>query len=124
MMKIFRLIFGFLSVPAAALTGNWIGGLLLFKHTGETTATIHYVHTTADGIHMDNYPVNTKFFPALLFTLLGRPRWLFAFLGGILASLWIDDKYEAIFLERVILPLIFNPAFEGNADQSLGKNEK
>ena len=120
-MRIFRFILGFLSVPAAALAGNWIGGLVRFRHTGETTATIHYVHTTAEGMRMDNYPVNTKFIPALLFALLGRPRWLFALFGGILASLWIDDRYEAIFLERVIVPLIVNPAFGKNAGKSLGK---
>lgn len=123
-MKIFRFLFGFLSVPAAVLAGNWIGGLIRFKLTGETTATIHYMHTTADGLHMDNYPVSTKFFPALLFALLGRPRWLFAFLGGILASLWIDDKYEAIFLEQVIVPLIVNPALGGNNDKSPDKTDR
>ena len=123
-MRIFRLIFGFLSVLVAALAGNWIGGLIRFRHTGENTATIHYVHTTAGGIHMDNYPVNTKFFPALLFALLGRLRWLFAFLGGILASLWIDDRYEAIFLERIIVPLIVNPAFGENAGKSPGITDK
>lgn len=108
-MKILRFLFGFLTVPVAALAGNWLGGQIRYIRSGERTATIHYVHTTANGMRMDNYPVNTKFIPALLFAFLGRPRWLFAFLGGILASLWIDDQYEAIFLERVIVPLIVNP---------------
>ena len=111
-MKILRFLFGFLAVPIAALAGNWIGGQIRFKLTGESVATIHYVHTTANGMHMDNYPVNTKFIPALLIAFWGRPRWLFAFLGGILASLWIDDQYEAVFLERVIVPLVVNPAIK------------
>ena len=115
-MKIFGYLFGFLAVPAAALAGNWIGGQIRLLVTGERTAAIHYTHTTASGLRMDNYPVNTKFFPALLFGLFGRPRWLFAFMGGILASLWIDDKYEAIFMERVIVPLIVDPAFGENKD--------
>jgi hypothetical protein len=109
-MKIFRFLIGFLAVPAAALAGNWFGGQIYLKFTGRKIATIHYEHITDSGMHMDNYPVNTKFAPALLFALFGRPRWLFAFMGGILASLWIDDQYEAIFLERVIVPLIVNPA--------------
>ena len=109
-MKIIRVLFGLLVVPIAALAGNWVGGQIRFRLSGERTVTLHYVHTTASGMRMDNYPVNTKFFPAFLFALFGRPRWLFAFLGGILASLWIDDQYEAIFLERVIVPLIVNPA--------------
>lgn len=117
-MKIFRNLFGFLVVPVAALVGNWVGGQIRLRLTGESIAAIHFVHTTANGLHMDNYPVNTKFFPALLFALIGRPRALFAFLGGILASLWIDDKYEAIFLERVIVPLVVNPAFGKNDESS------
>jgi hypothetical protein len=121
-MKILRLIFGFLTVPAAALVGNWMGGQIHFKITGESIAAIHYVHTTVNGLRMDNYPVNTKFFPALLFALLGRPRWLFAFLGGLLASLWIDDRYEAIILDRVIVPLIVNPIIGENTDHSRDKN--
>lgn len=118
-MKIFGYLFGFLAVPAAALAGNWVGGQIRFMLTGETTAAIHYTHTTASGLRLDNYPVNTKFFPALLFALFGRPRWLFAFMGGILASLWIDDKYEAIFMERVIVPLIVEPAFGENKDSEI-----
>lgn len=115
-MKITRVLFGLLVTPAAALAGNWIGGQIRWMITGETTASIHYIHTTANGLRVDNYPVNTKFFPALLFALFGRPRWLFAFMGGILASLWIDDKYEAIFMERVIVPLIVDPAFGENPE--------
>jgi len=118
-MKIFGYLFGFLAVPAAALAGNWVGGQIRSMLTGETTAAIHYTHTTASGFRLDNYPVNTKFFPALLFALFGRPRWLFTFMGGILASLWIDDKYEAIFMERVIVPLIVDPAFGENKDSEI-----
>ena len=112
-MKVLRFLFGLLITTAAALAGNWIGGQIRFKIRGETTASLHYVHTTASGMQMDNFPVNTKFIPALLFSLFGRPRWLFAFLGGILASLWIDNKYEAIYLERFIVPLVKN--IEGNS---------
>jgi hypothetical protein len=115
-MKIFRNLVGFLAVPLAAVVGNWIGGKIRFRLTGESIASIHYVYTTANGLHMDNYPVNTKFFPALLFSIIGRPRWLFAFLGGILASLWVDDKYEAFFLERIIVPLVVNPAIGENSE--------
>jgi hypothetical protein len=84
--------------------------------TGETTVAIHYTYTTACGLRMDYYPVNTKFFPALLSALFCKPRWLFFFMGGILASLWIDDNYEAIFMERLIVPLIVNPALRENLE--------
>ena len=115
-MKIIRLLYGLLAAPLAALLGNWVGGQIRFMRNGETIAAIHYTHTTASGLRMDNYPVNTKFFPALLFALFGKPRWLFAFMGGILTSLWIDDNYEAIFMERLIVPLIVNPALRENLE--------
>ena len=116
-MRFFRFIFALIVIPAAALAGNWVGGQIHLRVTGQTKAVIHYVHTTASGLRMDNYPVNTKFFPALLFSLFGKPRWLFAFLGGILASLWIDDEYEAIFLERLITPLLVNVSDKGSTSQ-------
>ena len=105
-MRIIRFVFGLLATIAAAFTGNWIGGQLRFILTGQTTQTIHFVHTTDKGQKLDNYPVATKFYPALLCAFLGKPRWLFVFLGGTLTGLLVDDKYEAIWLERVIVPLI------------------
>ena len=64
------------------------------------------MHTTAKGQYLDSYPVATKYYPALLFALLGKPRWLFALLGGALTGLLVDDRYEVLWLERVIVPLI------------------
>ena len=107
-MRIFRLIFAVFATPVTAIAGIWIGGQIRFKLTGEETASIHFVHTTESGLKMDSYPVNTKFIPALLFSLFGKPRWFFAFLGGVLASLWIDDHYEALFMERFIAPMVEN----------------
>ena len=105
-MAVLRWIFGLLTTLVAALVGNWIGGQLRFLLTGQPTQTIHFEYTTSSGLEMDNYPVNTKFLPALLFAMLAKPRWLFALLGGTLTGLLVDDKYEEIWLERVIVPLI------------------
>lgn len=107
-MKIFRILFNLILTPAAALAGNWIGGQIRARLTGETVQTIQFEHTTASGMQMKNFPVSTKLYPALLFAFVGQPRWLFALLGGVLASLYIDDKYEAMLLENVFAPLIEN----------------
>jgi hypothetical protein len=106
MMRVVRFILGVLAAIAGAFAGNWIGGQIRYLLTGQTTQTIHFVHTTAKGQNLDSYPVATKFYPALLLALLGKPRWLFAFLGGTLTGLLVDDRYEVIWLERVIVPLI------------------
>ncbi|HBX68863.1 MAG TPA: hypothetical protein DEH25_05625 [Chloroflexi bacterium] len=107
-MKVLRVIFGMLTTAGAAFAGNWIGGQIRSRVTGETVQTIRFEHTTESGLHINSFPVSTKLYPALLFALVGQPRWLFSFLGGVLASLYIEDKYEALFLERVIAPLIEN----------------
>ena len=44
----------------------------------------------------------TKFWPALAFSLLGRPRWLSALVGGVFAGALIDDAYEALLLRWIV----------------------
>jgi len=70
--------------------------------------TIHFVHETATGLKMDNYPVGTKFYPALICAFLAKPRWLVGFLAGTFTGLMVDDRYEVYWLERVIVPFINN----------------
>lgn len=113
MARIFRIIFGLVSAIAAAWAGNWIGGQLRYLLTGERTQSLHFVHTASDGKKIDNYPVITKFYPGLLLGLAGRPRWLTALLGGTIAGLFVDDKYEAMLLEHFIAPLVPKPGKPG-----------
>lgn len=93
---------------AGTLFGNWLGGQLRSLLTGKPVQSIHFKHTTESGLTIKNFPVNTKFYPGLLFSLLGKPRGLFALLGGTLAGLLVDDRYEELWLERVLVPLIVN----------------
>lgn len=96
----------FLSIPGAVLLGNWVGGMLRFILTGEEVQTIQFNFTTAKGQQISNSPVTTKFFPGLLFAFLGKPRWLFAFFGGMLAGGLVPDSLEEFWLERFIEPFV------------------
>ena len=90
------------------LAGNWLGGQLRSLLTGKPVQSIQFEHTTESGLNIKNFPVATKFYPGFVFSFLGRPRGLFALLGGTLAGLLVDDRYEVIWLERVLVPLIVN----------------
>jgi hypothetical protein len=105
MLVVFRNIIKLLITRAAAITGNWVGGQIRHSLTGESVQTINFTFVTENGRKMSNFPVATKFYPALLFSLIGKPRWLFAFLGGVLTGGLVDDRYESLWLEWFIEPI-------------------
>ncbi|MEJ2759625.1 MAG: hypothetical protein P8046_14185 [Anaerolineales bacterium] len=96
-----------ITISAAALLGNWVGGQLRYLLTGEKVQAVSFVHTTPAYGKVRNIPVATKFFPALLFALAGKPHALLAFLGGIWAGALVPDAWEAAWLERVLEPALF-----------------
>ena len=79
-----------------------MGGQVRFLVTGREAQTIRFRYTNAQGATISNLPVATKFYPALAAAWLGKPRWLFAFLGGVIAGALVDDRYERLLLERVL----------------------
>ena len=99
-------MFRILSTPLAVIAGNWFGGLIRYILTGDKVQSIQFKYTTSKGRQMTNSPIATKFYPGLLFSFLGKPRWFYAFIGGTLAGSLVPDALEALWLERVIEPLI------------------
>lgn len=99
-MFMFRFIFGTLFSIAAALLGNRVGEQLRAQYTGQAVHQLRLVHTNEQGetIIAAN-PLMTNLLPALLFGFIGRPRWLFTFAGGILASALLGERYEKQFME-------------------------
>jgi len=69
--------------------------------TGEEVQSIRFRHTTAQGQTITNTPVLTKFYPAIVAARWGKPRWLFAFCGGVLAGALIGDRYEHRLWDRI-----------------------
>lgn len=106
MKTVFRFLRRILSIPLAALAGMLIGGQLRFILTGEETQVIQFKFKTKDGRTMTNTPVATKFYPGMMGALIGKPRWFFAFVGGILAGALVPDQFERVWLEKVIQPYI------------------
>ncbi len=102
MKTLFRLTYQVISLSAAALVGNWVGGQMRYLLTGDRVQTVQFEHTSPDGRTFSNIPVATKFYPALILSGMGRPRVFFAFLGGVLAGGLVPDRLEAAWMERMV----------------------
>ena len=105
MKKIYFLV-KVISVPLATFAGMLIGGKLRFILTGEEPQVLQFKFMTKDGRAMTNTPVATKFYPGMMVALIGKPRWFFALVGGIITGALISDQLEKYWLERIIEPLI------------------
>lgn len=72
--------------------------VLRAQYTDQDIHQMRLVHTTEQGetIIAAN-PLVTNLLPALLFGFMGRPRWLYAFAGGVLASALLGDRFEGQF---------------------------
>ena len=101
MGAIFRKLKDIILVPTAALFGNWLGGQLRYHLTGESVHTIQNKYTTRSGYQVSNTPVATKFYPSLVFAMFGKPHWLYALIGGILAGGFMPDDFERLLHELV-----------------------
>jgi hypothetical protein len=94
-MHILRFLLTILSVFGAALAGNWLGNALHELITGELGPQMRLSHTNAQGeMIIGANVVITNFVPALLAAAIGRPRWLYALSGGIIAGALLSDKFE------------------------------
>jgi hypothetical protein len=94
-MPVLRLLITALSVFGAALAGNWIGNTLHEVMTGELGPQMRFSHINAKGeTVIGANVVITNFVPALLAAAIGKPRWLYALAGGIMASALLSDRFE------------------------------
>ena len=108
MKTILRILGSFLEILTATLLGNWVGGQIRSFLTGEPVQTLQFKYQTKHGRTITNTPVATKLYPGMLFALIGKPRWAYALLGGLLTGAFIPDRFEQYWLERVIEPLIID----------------
>jgi hypothetical protein len=99
-MVALRILFNILSIIGAALAGNWLGGNIRSILTREPVSSICFQYITPGGRKISNIPVLTKFYPALLFASFGKPRYLYAFLGGMATGILINDNYERLLWQQ------------------------
>jgi hypothetical protein len=105
----FKFLFNAFTAILAAFVGNWLGGQIRSGLSGEKVQTLTFEHESSSGLKYKNAPVATKLYPAVLCALIGKPRWLFAFMGGLAAGGLVPDRFEQVWLENVIEPLFLRP---------------
>lgn len=99
-MFIFRFIFITITTLLAALAGNWTGDRLRGQVSGQNGHQLRLVHTNEQGESIVAInPLLSNLMPALIMGSVGRPRWLYTFLGGVVASIFLGDRYEEQFME-------------------------
>ena len=99
-MLVIRMLIKPISLIIAVLAGNWLGGALRSRLTGEPVQSLRFHYTTSEGKTISNIPVVTKFYPALLIGVLRKPHCLRAFLGGVATGALVDDRVERLLWER------------------------
>lgn len=98
----FRLIFGvfsffmnFLAVILAVLAGNYIGDKLRAQISGQPGHQLEFFHQDEHGnTFLAANLLLSNFLPGVFLALLLKPRLVFGFLGGMVASFFLSDRYE------------------------------
>jgi len=99
-MSIIRFFAGLFGIFAAAVLGNWVGDQLRARATGEKGHQFQVSHPSPDGdTTIAVKPNLTNFGPALLAGVLLRPHVAWSFLGGVLASGLLGERYENTTIE-------------------------
>ncbi len=92
-LKFFGTLFG---IAIAGLFGNWVGEQMRGRATGQETQHFQFSRPQVEGGEtvIAVKPSITNFVPALLAGAAFKPRLVWAFLGGLLASGFLGDQYE------------------------------
>ena len=96
-MKIIFKFFGTIAgIAAAGLFGNWVGDQMRTRATGQAGEHFQFKRGSGEGEEttVSIHPNLTNFVPALLAGAALKPRLVWAFLGGLLASGFLGDEYE------------------------------
>jgi hypothetical protein len=101
-MFLFRLIGNLITVTAWGLAGNWAGERMRQLATGEPGHQLRLFYTGPDGeLMIAANPLLTNLAPAVLVGLVIRPRWLWAFVAGVISSSLIGERSEQAFFDLI-----------------------
>jgi hypothetical protein len=94
-LSFFRFCLRILIVILSAAAGNFVGDKLRTQITKSPGHQLEFVRTDEYGnTFIAANLLLSNFLPGLLVALIARPRWAFAFLGGLTASFILGDRYE------------------------------
>lgn len=82
-------------ITFAVLSGNFIGDRLRAQIANERGHQLEFIHQDEHGnTFLAANLLLSNFLPGIFLALLFRPRVVFAFLGGLVASFFLGDSYE------------------------------
>jgi len=93
-MSITRFAFRIIVVLGAAIAGNYVGDQMRARATGEKGHQFQVTHKAGEDTVVALNPNLTNVGPAVLAGLVLQPHVIWAFLGGVLASGLLGEKYE------------------------------
>ena len=100
--SVFKSAFKAVSIILAAAAGNFVGDKLRAQVTQTPGHQLEFVQTDEYGnTFIAANLLLSNFLPAILVSLFARPRWAFAFLGGLVASFIMGDHYEDWLWEKL-----------------------
>lgn len=95
LFKVFGFFARILTILTAAMAGNYVGDKLRVQLTGESGHQLEFVHRDEHGnTFIAANLLLSNYLPAVLLAMVARPRTIFAFLGGMVFSFFLGDRYE------------------------------
>jgi hypothetical protein len=83
------------AVILAAMAGNYVGDKLRAQVTGQRGHQLEFIHRDEHGnTFIAANLLLSNFLPALMISLLAKPRMVYSFLGGVVTSFLLGDRYE------------------------------
>lgn len=99
-MLLLRLIGNLITTTAWGLAGNWMGEKMRQLATGEPGHQMRFFRTSPRGeVVIAANPLITNLVPAVLVGLVIRPRWLWAFVSGMITAGLMGKRYEDAFID-------------------------
>jgi len=84
-------------VILAAIAGNWLGGQIRMVVSEEPVEPEVLVKRDEEGhLSVNVRTIEASILPAILAAFIGKPRWLFAFLGGLIYSGLFDKDSQKL----------------------------
>lgn len=92
-MLIIRFFVTVLGIVIGAIAGNWLGRQLKAFVDNEPAPEFDLFLASDSGERIINVGfLRENLLPAVMASFVGKPRWLFAFIGGVIYSGFFDEE--------------------------------
>lgn len=91
-----------LGIAVAAIAGNWLGSQVRAFVDNEPSPQFDLIVTSESGERVVNVGfLRENSLPAIMASFIGKPRWLYAFIGGVVYSGFFDEESKKLLASSV-----------------------